>query len=176
MLRHKRLKRGPMKRGTKGLHARKSADQKVRTLRRRRSLASSVPRVDSRRDYERSLGRLNPQIVKIRDGFECRQCLLDGVRRSEILDSGHLYPRSSFPAGRFLLENLMTQCRFHNLLHMRQPAFMFNAYLLTHTQEELEALHARCTGPSPTTEQLGQWVVERTALLEQMRLDAEVAA
>lgn len=155
---------------------RERRSDKAARRRRRRGMFAVKRKPGERVAVERKLRALDPQIVKSRDGYECNQCRFDGVRRSEVLDCGHLYPRSSFPAGKHLLENQFAQCRFHNTLHVHRPEYMMNWYLATHTQEQLDELHARCTGPSPTTETLKAWVPEREELLSQLRMNEMVAA
>jgi hypothetical protein len=144
--------------------------------RRHRAMLAKKPKAGSRRALIVELDSLSAQIVKIRDGFECVQCRDDGVQTRGILDCGHLYPKSAFPAGRFLLSNLFSQCRAHNVRHIGRPEFFFTWYLKFHTHGQLEELHAQVLGKSPTALEMEALAVERRATLEQMRLDAEVAA
>jgi hypothetical protein len=146
----------------KGEHAR---------LRRRRALSSSTPRPGGRRDAEKRLESLDAQIVKLRDGFACVQGQSDGIVCEGLLDCGHLYPRSKFPAGKHLLENQFAQCRRHNTLHIRRPEYFINWHIKKVGQEAHDELHERCTGPSPSTAQLWAMVAERTAMLEDMLAD-----
>lgn len=109
---------------------------------RKKALGTAKPQEGSRRDLEQRLESSRAKEAKMRDGYQCRQCRFDGAPTQGLLDAGHIYPKGKFPGGKFLIENIVGQCRRHNQLHIRQPAFMFTWYQSECGPEVLEKLHA----------------------------------
>jgi hypothetical protein len=145
----------PLKR-YKGLSRAKSLSRKSRLarapfrcdnyggLKRRvaKRLGTAKPREGSRRDLERRLESLLAKRVKMRDSWQLRQCSFDGVPTQGPVDAGHIYPKGKFPSGKFLVENIVAQCRTHNTRHISRPEFMFLWFEAEHGKGSLEKLHA----------------------------------
>jgi hypothetical protein len=129
------LKRTPFRKKLSSNHARR--------LRQLRGIISAPPKEGSRRDLEKKLESLNAKFVKMRDGFECCQCRADGVPTNGFLDAGHIYPKGDFPGGKYLVENILSQCRAHNLRHINHPEFLFSFYQNEHGPDALIALHEK---------------------------------
>jgi hypothetical protein len=123
-----------------------------------------APREDSKRALAAKLESLNARYVKLRDGMECVQCKADGRPTRGILDAGHLYPKGTqgFKAGKYLVENLFAQCRYHNTVHIKQPVFFLDWYIAENGFDALEALHRRCVSDwRPNVEWLRGQIEER---------------
>lgn len=120
-----------MERGTKPLRRNYSS-----------RLGTAKPQTGSRRDLEQRLASSRAKEVKMRDGYQCRQCRFDGAHTQGILDAGHIYPKGKFPGGKFLATNIVCQCRRHNEIHISRPEMMFTWYQREHGAEALERLHA----------------------------------
>jgi hypothetical protein len=150
-------------------------ERSVRPMRRdpAKRLGTARPRKGSRRELEKQLESLNARYVKLRDGQECVQCKADGQPTRGLLDAGHLYPKGTqgFKAGKYLVENLFAQCRYHNQIHISQPAYFVDWFIETHGFEALEALHARCTSDwRPEREWLLEQIEERERQIEELEL------
>jgi hypothetical protein len=140
----------------KGFNPRKSSRGKSRLarapfrcdnyggLKRRvaKRLGTAKPREGSRRDLEQRLMSSRAKEVKMRDGYRCCQCSFDGVPTQGPVDAGHIYPKGKFPSGKFLVENIVAQCRTHNTRHISRPEFMFLWFEAEHGKGSLEKLHA----------------------------------
>lgn len=127
-------------------------------------LGTAKPRAGSKRELEKKLENLNARYVKLRDGQECVQCKADGRPTRGILDAGHLYPKGEqgFKAGKYLVENLFAQCRYHNNVHIDQPNYFMDWFIQAHSFEALDALHARCTSDwRPDADWLREQIEER---------------
>lgn len=105
-------------------------------------LGTKKPEEGSRRDLEKQLESLLAKRVKMRDGYQCRQCRYDNASTVPPLDAGHIYPKGKFPGGKFLVENIVAQCRRHNTIHISRPEFMLTWYQNEYSPEALEELHA----------------------------------
>jgi hypothetical protein len=136
---------------------------------RRAPMRYKAPKPGSRRALRDELDTVDAQIVKPRDEYWCVQCRTDGVPNQGILDAGHLYPKAKFPGGRFLLENIFCQCRFHNTLHIGSPAVMMTWYQDTYSPERLQALHEAVLRPALTREELTILLPERMKMLDEIR-------
>jgi hypothetical protein len=136
---------------------------------RRAPMRYKAPKPGSRRALRDELDTVDAQIVKPRDEYWCVQCRTDGVPNQGILDAGHLYPKGKFPGGRFLLENLFAQCRFHNQLHIGSPMVFMTWYQETYSPEQLQALHKEVLKPAPSLETMVRLLAEREHLLSEMR-------
>jgi hypothetical protein len=132
-------------------------------------IRTTAPRPGSLRELRKRAGSLVAQAAKMRDGHQCRQCLDEGRPSSGVIDAGHLYPKGTFKGTAYSLDNVFGQCRYHNQLHIAQPAYFFDWYLRHHTQEQLDELHARAVGPTPSREQLQTIIAELTVRVEEMR-------
>jgi hypothetical protein len=142
---------------------------------RRAPMRYKPPKPGSKRAVRDELDSVDAQIVKPRDGYWCVQCRTDGVPNQGILDAGHLYPKGKFPGGRFLLENLFAQCRFHNQLHIGSPMVFMTWYQETYSPEQLQALHKEVLKPAPSLETMVQLLAEREEMLSSMRLLASAS-
>jgi hypothetical protein len=163
------------------LSRRSYLNRKKELERRRRGLARSPfrttePRPGSLRDLRRQAKRLVARAAKMRDGHLCRQCVKDGVAKSDIIDAGHLFPRSVFKGTEFDVEAVFGQCRFHNTLHISRPEYMVLWFKGEFGQERYDELHHRATGPTPTMERLAEIIAELTAYVAQLEADRAVAA
>lgn len=109
---------------------------------RKRALGTKRPEAGSWKDLEQTLESLLAKRVKMRDGFQCRQCRYDGAPTRGLLDAGHIYPKGKFPGGKFLIENIVAQCRDCNTRHIHRPERMFLWYEAEQGEGSLEKLHA----------------------------------
>jgi hypothetical protein len=140
-LHHKGFKqRKPMSRGKAKLAREGNYGGIKRNYSKR--LGTAKPKEGSRRDLEHRLESLLAKRVKMRDGYQCRQCAFDGAPTMGLLDAGHIYPKGKFPGGKFLVENIVAQCRAHNTRHIDRPEFMFLWYEAEHGEGSLARLHA----------------------------------
>lgn len=105
-------------------------------------LGTKKPEAGSWKDLADKLESLLAQRVKMRDGQQCVQCRFDGAPTVPPLDAGHIYPKGKFPGGKFLVENIVAQCREHNTRHIRRPECMMTWYQCELGEEALEKLHA----------------------------------
>jgi 5-methylcytosine-specific restriction endonuclease McrA len=144
--------------------------------RRRRAMLAKPPREGSQRFYEKRLESLNARYVKMRDSFECVQCRADGVMTETVLDAGHIYPKGLFPGGKFLVENLVAQCRKHNTIHIDRPDFLMLWYQREHGPDALIALHEKVLAMprKMSAEWLQEQIAEREKQIEE--LDCHLAA
>lgn len=150
---------GYMARGGNGL----SRDSK-------KALGTAKPKEGSRRALKKECKSITAQLVKMRDGHQCQQCLVDGVMSDCVIDAGHVYPVSVFPGGEFDLMNIHGQCRRHNTIHIGQPELYMTWFQDKFGEEALEALHARALADPPTNDDLRRMIAERTAEVETLRL------
>lgn len=135
LLRHKQLERRPW-------HKRLSKDR-ARRVRQLCGQISAPPKEGSQRDLENRLERLNACCLKMEHSYQCSQCAADGIPNQGILDAGHIYPKGKYPGGKFLYENLIPQCRFHNELHISKPEILFTFYQDKLGEDALIKLHER---------------------------------
>jgi 5-methylcytosine-specific restriction endonuclease McrA len=158
------LKRSPWKK--------KLSSDRTRRVRQLRGEISGPPKEGSRRWYEKRLESLNAKYVKMRDGYECVQCRTDGARTDTILDAGHIYPKGDFPGGKFLTENLVAQCRTHNLRHINHPEILMSWYQRERGEDALIALHEKVL-EMPRKMSI-EWMVEQIAEREKQLAELEV--
>ncbi|HKS27773.1 MAG TPA: hypothetical protein VJS44_08135 [Pyrinomonadaceae bacterium] len=153
-----RLERGPWRK-------RLSSDPRKRAQQVRGDMPTAERVAGSRKDLEDTLEKLNARCLKMEHHFQCQQCAEDGLPNQGILDAGHIYPKGQFPGGKFLYENLIPQCRYHNELHIGQPHFLFDFYQEKHGPEALEKLHQKVLA-MPRRMSI-EWLVEQIAEREQ---------
>ncbi len=108
---------------------------------RKKALGTAKPKEGSRRDLEQKLESLLAKRVKMRDGQQCVQCRFDGAPTTPPLDAGHIYPKGKFPGGKFLVENIVAQCRDHNTKHIGRPEYMMLWYEAEMGDGARERLH-----------------------------------
>lgn len=155
LARHTRMGRG------KGL---RSGDTAARKRHRARLAAARAQRGPTYRELEKELNGLTATAVKLRDGHRCLQCWDDGVELCDVIDAGHIYPRSEFPYFKFEPDNIVGQCRLHNKLHIRRPDVMLCWYQQHFSEEALAALHERAVNATrPTRDDLLRMIDERKA-------------
>jgi hypothetical protein len=123
-----------------------SFDRKSRSnygrLKRHKALGTARPKEGTWKWYADKLESLLAKRVKMRDGYRCRQCAFDGAPTQGLLDAGHIYPKGKFPGGKYLVENIVAQCRDHNTKHISRPEYMMLWYETEHGEGSRERLHA----------------------------------
>lgn len=133
--RHKQLARKSFKK--------RLPKDRIARLRRLAGQIGAPPKEGSRKWLEKRLESLNAKFVKMRDGYQCLQCASENELTEPPLDAGHIYPKGLYPSGKFLTENLVAQCRRHNLLHINRPELLMTFYQQQHGEDALTRLHEK---------------------------------
>lgn len=161
----------PMKRTRLNRMSKKVARDRVARLRRLVGDITAPAKEGSRKDLEDKLERLNAKYVKMRDGYQCQQCAADNVPTEAPLDAGHIYPKGLYPGGKFLVENILAQCRQHNLLHINRPELLMTFYQQLHGEDALIALHEKVL--AMPRKMSTDWLQEQIAEREQQIAELE---
>ena len=136
----------------------------------RKRLGTAKPKPGSRRALKKECKSVTAQLVKARDGHQCGQCADAGIPSNCVIDAGHLYPVSAFPAVEFDLENIHGQCRRHNTIHIGSPHAYRQWFIDRFGHERLEALHERAVkGEPPTDDELRRMIAERKQKVDELR-------
>lgn len=157
------------------MNARRAEIQRRDTAKRRqhrqRLREARAERPPTYRQLDKQLHSLDAVVVKMRDGHVCQQGLMDGVICEGIVDAGHLFPRSVLPYFKHDLRNIYAQCRYHNELHIGQPAFMATWFQRRFGEEAFEALHAEAVAATrPTRDDLLRMIAEREEQIAEFQL------
>lgn len=126
-------------------------------------LRYKAPRAGSRRASKAYLDRLVSKITLRGE----RPCLVCGETDIQLIVAGHLFSRS-FPATRFLLENVVPLCSACNLRHEDEPHYLVDAYIARYHRrayDELEAHH--WSKEKPTESELDSLIAEYEEILNQ---------
>lgn len=140
----------------------------------RKALGTAKPKEGSQRDLEQKLESLLAKRVKMRDGYQCCQCRFDSAPTVGLLDAGHIYPKGKFPSGKFLVENVVGQCRRHNQIHIGRPEFMFIWYEAENGEGSLSKLHALVL--AQPRRQSNEWLTRAIEECEEAIADMELLA
>lgn len=175
LVRHTPMKRSRLSPGAARLALSGNLGGQYSTLKRgRKPLGTKKPEPGSWKDLADTLESLLAKRVKMRDGQQCRQCRFDGAPTRGLLDAGHIYPKGKFPGGKFLVENLVAQCRAHNTRHISRPEFMFLWFEAEHGEGSLPRLHALVLA-QPRRQSIG-WLAERIKECEEAIAEMELTA
>jgi hypothetical protein len=137
-----------------------------------RRLGTAKPKEGTWKWYADKLESLLAQRAKMRDGYQCRQCCFDGAPTQGQLDAGHIYPKGKFPGGKYLIENIVAQCRDHNTKHIGRPEYMMLWYDAEHGDGARERLHKLVLAQPrrQSIEWLKQAIEESEAAIKEMQL------